>query len=103
MRGDGIALDLVGRASEVVVPLGQSVELAAHLPYELAVVYALDDGYVVCILRDKISQTTHEMRPLGAGHLSPRSFIESLAGRALTARSTSSSSASGARAQTLPV
>jgi hypothetical protein len=80
--GDGVALDLVGSAREVVVPLRQGAHLAAHLPKKFAVVRALDDGEALGVFGYKLGQTPHQPGPFRPGHPAPRPFVECLAGGA---------------------
>ncbi len=80
IRGDGLALDLIRRPSEVVVPLGQRPQLTAHLPEELPVVGAFDGGQLLRVLGQEVSESPHQARPLGAYHRAPGTFIEGRAG-----------------------
>src|SRR5690349_5978533 len=77
---DKPALDLVGQAGEVVVPLWQVLQLPDHLPIQLAVVAYLNAGQPLGVLRDQIREATDAGRPLESGHLAPGS-IEGAAGR----------------------
>ncbi len=80
IRGDSLALDLIRRPSEVVVPLGQRPQLAAHFPEEFPVVRALNGSQLLRVLGQEVSEPPHQARPLGAGHRAPGSFVEGRAG-----------------------
>ena len=74
--GDRLAVDLVGRAREPVVVVGEPAQLALHLADELAVVGRLDDRDPLGVLGDEVREAAHEPRALGAGHRRPRSVVE---------------------------
>src|SRR3954453_9849494 len=82
VRRDRLAVDLVGRAGEPVVVVGEPAELALHLADELAVVGRLDDGDALGVLGDQLGEAPHQPRALGAGHRRPRAAVERRARRA---------------------
>jgi len=69
--GDDRALDLVGEAAEVVVPLRHVRGLRAHLGVELAVVANFDFREVAGTLRDQIAQRAQQRAPARGGHPRP--------------------------------
>ena len=73
---DDRALDLVGQAAEVVVPLRHVVELGRHLGEQLAVVAHLDLGQVLGVLRHQVAQLAQQRAALGRRHLRPRAVGE---------------------------
>ena len=68
---DDPALDLVGVPREVAVPGAQPLELADHLPVELAVVADLDPGEALGVRGDQVGELVHQRGALEAGHRAP--------------------------------
>ena len=68
---DDPALDLVGVPGEVAVPGAQPLQLADHLPVELAVVAHLDPGQPLGVLGDQVGELVHERGALEARHRAP--------------------------------
>ena len=68
---DDPALDLVGVPGEVAVPGAQPLELADHLPVELAVVADLDPGEAFGVGGDQVGELVHQRGALEAGHRPP--------------------------------
>ena len=63
---DDPALDLVGVPGEVAVPGAQPLQLADHLPVELAVVAHLDPGEPLGVLGDQVGELVHAARRAGS-------------------------------------
>src|SRR5712692_10734848 len=82
VTGNCFSLKFVRRAREVVVPFGQRLELSSHLANELAVVRTFYSGQPFRVLIQQRGQPSHQPGPLGAGHATPRPFVEGGAGRA---------------------
>ena len=60
--GQRLAADLVGRAREVVVVVGQPAQLPPHLADQLAVVGRLDHGDALRVLGDQLGQPPQKPR-----------------------------------------
>jgi hypothetical protein len=74
-------VELVGGAGEVLVIGGQALELALHLPQQLAVVQRLDDADLSRAGSDHVGQPAHQTRALDRGHPTPRPVVERAACR----------------------
>src|SRR3954447_11290796 len=74
--GDRLAVDLVGRAREPVVVVGQPAQLALHLTDQLAVVGRLDNRDALGVVGDEVGEAAHQPGALGAGQRRPRSVVE---------------------------
>jgi hypothetical protein len=57
---DDAALDLVGQAAEIVVPLRHVAQLGGHLADQLAVVADLDVGQALGVLGDQVAQLAQQ-------------------------------------------
>src|SRR5262245_62815456 len=69
--GNGHALDLVGRAREVVEPLRQVLRLRAHLAEELSRVTRLQTSELVRVALEDRRQSAEKPRAVEAGHRHP--------------------------------
>ena len=65
------AFDLVGQAAEIVEPLRDVVELAAHLGDQLAVVGGFDLGEPLGFGRDQVAELAQQRAARGGGELAP--------------------------------
>jgi ParB family chromosome partitioning protein len=70
------ALDLVGKAAEIVVPLRRVAQLQAHLGDQLAVVADLDPGEPLGVLRDEVAEPAQQVPALGRIQRRPVAVLE---------------------------
>ncbi len=76
--GNDAAFDLVGEAAEIIEPLRDVIELAAHLGDELAVIGGLDLGEMRGLGRDEIAELAQQRAAGAGGQAAPALVAEGL-------------------------